>query len=51
MLAAASEKAISEHMALVPLHYEVSVWGSRKGITYKARADQYTLAQEVRPGK
>jgi len=51
MLAAASEKAIAEHMALVPLHYEVSVWGARKGIAYKARADQYTLAYEARPGK
>ena len=51
MLAAASEKAVAEHMALVPLHYEVSIWGTRKGIAYRARADQYTLAQEVRPGK
>jgi len=51
MLAAASEKAIGEHMALVPLHYEVSIWGARKGIAYTARADQYTLAFEVRPGK
>ncbi len=42
MLAAASEKAI-ELMGLVPLHYEVSTWATRKGITYKARADQYTL--------
>ncbi len=51
MLAAASEKAITEHMALVPLHYEVSIWGTRKGIVYKARADQYTLASEVKAGK
>ncbi len=42
MLAAASEKAI-ELMGLVPLHYEVSTWATRKGISYKARADQYTL--------
>jgi peptide/nickel transport system substrate-binding protein len=49
MLAAATEKAIGEQMGLVPLHYEVSTWGVRKGITYKARADQYTLASEVRP--
>jgi peptide/nickel transport system substrate-binding protein len=50
MLAAASEKAI-ELMGLVPVHYEVSTWGTRKGLTYKARADQYTLVYDVRPGK
>jgi peptide/nickel transport system substrate-binding protein len=50
MLAAASEKAI-ELMGLVPVHYEVSTWATRKGLTYKARADQYTLAYDVRPGK
>ena len=50
LLAAASERAI-ELMGLVPVHYEVSTWGTRKGMVYKARADQYTLAQNVRPGK
>lgn len=51
MLARASEKAIGEMMGLVPLHYEVSTWATRHGLTYKARADQYTFAHEVRPGK
>jgi peptide/nickel transport system substrate-binding protein len=51
MLARASEKAVGEMMGLVPLHYEVSTWGTRKGIAYKARADQYTFAFETRPGK
>jgi len=51
MLARASEKAIGEMMGLVPLHYEVSTWATRQGLTYKARADQNTYAYEVRPGK
>ena len=51
MLAAASEKAIGEQMGLVPVHYEVSTWATRKGIAYRARADQYTLAFDVRPAK
>jgi peptide/nickel transport system substrate-binding protein len=51
MLARASEKAVGELMGLVPLHYEVSTWATRKGIVYKARADQYTFAFEARPGK
>ncbi|MGE0310558.1 MAG: ABC transporter substrate-binding protein [Lautropia sp.] len=50
LLAAASEKAMAEQ-ALVPVHYEVSVWAMKKGYEYVARADQYTLAYEVTPGK
>jgi peptide/nickel transport system substrate-binding protein len=51
MLARASEKAIGELMGLVPLHYEVSTWATRKDIAYKARADQYTFAYEARPAR
>jgi peptide/nickel transport system substrate-binding protein len=51
MLARASEKAVGEQMGLVPLHYEVSTWATKKGLVYKARADQYTFAYEVRPSK
>jgi peptide/nickel transport system substrate-binding protein len=51
MLARASEKAVGELMGLVPLHYEVSTWATRKDLTYKARADQYTFAYETRPAK
>ena len=46
-LAQASEKAI-EQMGLIPLHYEVSVWATKSNVTYVARADQYTLAQEAK---
>jgi peptide/nickel transport system substrate-binding protein len=49
MLARASEKAVGEQMGLVPLHYEVSTWATTKGLAYKARADQYTFAFDVRP--
>ena len=49
MLARATEKAVGELMGIVPLHYEVSTWATRHGINYRARADQYTLAYDVRP--
>jgi peptide/nickel transport system substrate-binding protein len=49
-LALASEKAI-ELMGLIPLHYEVSTWATRKGIQYTGRADQYTLAQGAKLAK
>ncbi len=51
LLAAAAEKAIGELQGLVPLHYEVSTWAMRKGIQYRARADQYPFAFEVAPAK
>ncbi len=51
LLARAAEKAVGELTGIVPLHYEVSTWATRAGITYKARSDQYTFAYEVRPTK
>jgi peptide/nickel transport system substrate-binding protein len=50
LLQQATETAIGEH-GLIPLHYQVAVWGLRKGLTYKARADEYTYAHEIRPAK
>lgn len=38
-----------EDYAILPLHFEVPSWGMRKGLTYEARADQFTLPQFVRP--
>jgi len=35
----------------MPLHFEVSVWAMRKGLTYEGRADQITIAQNVKPVK
>ncbi len=51
LLAAATDKAIGELMAVIPVHYEVSTWGVKKGLAYKARVDQYTLAHEVTQAK
>ena len=51
MLAAATDKAIGELMGVIPVHYEISTWGMKKGLAYKARVDQYTLAHEVFPAK
>jgi peptide/nickel transport system substrate-binding protein len=46
LLAEASRIAF-EDVAIIPLHHEVSVWAARRGITYEARNDQYTLAMSV----
>jgi peptide/nickel transport system substrate-binding protein len=48
MLAHATDRAIGEQQALIPLHHEVSTWALRKGLEYTGRSDQATYAFEVR---
>jgi peptide/nickel transport system substrate-binding protein len=46
LLAKATEIAI-EDVGIVPLHYQVNTWGARKGLKYRARTDERTLAMDV----
>jgi peptide/nickel transport system substrate-binding protein len=46
LLAEATEMAI-ENVAIIPTHFQVNTWGSRKGIRYIPRTDEYTLATGV----
>jgi peptide/nickel transport system substrate-binding protein len=39
--------AMQDH-AVIPLHHQVTTWAMRKGLTYTARTDEYTLAQHFR---
>lgn len=48
MLAEASKRAV-EKMDVVPLHFEVTPWAMKASLTYKPRADEFTLAYEVVP--
>jgi peptide/nickel transport system substrate-binding protein len=48
LLQDASEIAMRE-VGLIPLHYQVNIWGMRRGLAYTARTDEYTLAQYIRP--
>lgn len=43
-LAKASEVAMTD-FAMLPIHFEHSVWAMKKGISFKGRADQQTLVQ------
>ena len=45
----ASKIAIQQDHALIPIHFELSVWAMRRDLTYAGRADQATLAQFVQP--
>jgi peptide/nickel transport system substrate-binding protein len=48
LLSEASEIVFTDQ-ALLPLHHEMLVVAARKGLTYTTRADQYTLAMDVKP--
>ncbi|MBK3774820.1 ABC transporter substrate-binding protein [Azospirillum brasilense] len=50
LLQAAVKRAVDADI-IIPLHYEVTVWAMKKGLSYEPRADQYTLAQKVTPAK
>jgi peptide/nickel transport system substrate-binding protein len=50
LLADASKILMAEH-GIIPIHFEVSVWALRKGLTYTGRADQNTFGFDVKPAK
>lgn len=49
-LAKASEMAMAD-FAMLPIHFEHSVWAMKKGISFKGRADQQTMVEFVAPVK
>jgi peptide/nickel transport system substrate-binding protein len=46
LLQRATEVAI-EDLGIIPLHYQVNTWATRKGLAYTPRTDEYTLAMSV----
>jgi len=46
----AAELAIGD-TGLIPLHFQVSIWGARDGITYAPRVDEQTLAWKFTPAR
>lgn len=49
-LSKASEMAMAD-FAMLPIHFEHSVWAMKKGISFKGRADQQTMVEFVTPAK
>jgi len=47
VLAKAVELAM-EDVGLIPTHYQINTWASKKGLKYEARADEYTLAMSLK---
>ncbi len=46
MLQQATTMAMAD-AALLPLHFELSVWAMKKGIEYSGRSNQMTMAQDI----
>ncbi len=46
----ATEIGIGE-TGIVPIHYQVNVWGMKKGLDYNGRTDGYTIPREIVSGK
>jgi len=49
LLAKATEIGIGEDVGIIPLHYQVNTWAAKKGLKYKARTDERTVAYGVLP--
>jgi len=50
LLIKATEIGMQE-LGIIPLHFQVTVWAMKKGFTYTARTDAYTLASDVHSTK
>jgi peptide/nickel transport system substrate-binding protein len=48
LLAEAADIGVGD-VGLIPLYYQVNLWGHRRSVVYAPRADEYTLAHSVRP--
>jgi peptide/nickel transport system substrate-binding protein len=48
MLQRATELAMSD-LGLMPVHFQFTIWATRKNVQYTARTDEYTLAFQFKP--
>ncbi len=48
LLQRATEIGVGD-LGIIPLHHQVNLWATRKGIVYTPRTDERTLAHEFRP--
>jgi peptide/nickel transport system substrate-binding protein len=47
LLQEATELAIGKDQAIIPLHYQVNTWATKKGLKYRARTDERTIVMDV----
>lgn len=44
-----AQRLALDDVAVIPLHIQRNIWAMKAGLTYKARADEGSLAMDVRP--
>jgi peptide/nickel transport system substrate-binding protein len=44
-------KLAMDDVAIIPLHHQVNIWATKKGLIYNARNDERTTAMELSPAK
>jgi peptide/nickel transport system substrate-binding protein len=44
-------KLAMEDLGLMPIHFQFTIWATKKGVAYTPRTDEYTLAFQFRPTK
>ncbi len=44
-------KLAMEDLGLMPIHFQFTIWATKKGVAYMPRTDEYTLAFQFRPTK
>jgi len=44
-------KLAMEDLGIMPIHFQFTIWATKKNITYTARTDEYTLAYLFKPVK
>ena len=40
-----------EDLGIMPIHFQYTIWATKKGVAYTPRTDEYTLAFQFRPVK
>ena len=50
MLQRATELAMSA-LGIMPIHYQFTIWATKKNVHYIPRTDEYTLAYQFQPAK
>ncbi len=44
-------KLSMEDLGIMPIHFQYTIWATRKGVSYLPRTDEYTLAFQFKPVK
>ena len=51
LLVKATERAIGQNQGIIPVHFLINTWATRKGLKYDPRVDERTLATDLHKAK